>query len=212
MNILFVHGMGRTPMSGVPMLWRLKRHGHNVDVVGYLAATESFQDIVERVKSKLVDVASRGHYVVIGHSLGGILLRVALQQLPSIPRPPEHLFLLGSPVSSPRLANKSKRELGFQWFSGDCGKLLSSSKRMNTIKMPQIEITSIVGNRGFPLTKKYFLDDPNDGVVSVDECYHQDIDEVIELNVIHTFLPSSRKVSHLLLSKISQIQTSLNAQ
>lgn len=206
MLIVFVHGMGRTPISGIPMLWRLRRHGHTVDVVGYIAATEPFDDIVKRVKAKIEQVSKKGEYVVVGHSLGGILLRAALQGLAHLERKPKHLFLLGSPVSSPRLASKSQRELGFKWFSGDCGQLLSSRERMASIGMPTLTITSIVGTRGFPLTKKYFLGDSNDGVVSVSECAHNEIEKVIELPVIHTFLPSSKKVSRVLLDTISQLQ------
>jgi pimeloyl-ACP methyl ester carboxylesterase len=206
MQVLFVHGMGRTPISAIPMLWRLRRHGHSVDVVAYLAATEDFQVIVDRVKSKLLELAGKGHYVLIGHSLGGILLRAALQQLKDLSPQPEHLFLLGSPVSAPRLATKSQRELGFQWFSGDCGQLLSSNARLSAISMPDIDITSIVGTRSFRLTKKYFLNDENDGVVSVSECAHDAINEVIKLPVIHTFLPSSLKVSAVILDKITKLQ------
>ncbi len=207
MLIVFVHGMGRTPISGIPMLWRLRRHGHTVDVVGYLAATEPFSDIVARVKAKIEEVAIKGEYVVVGHSMGGMLLRAALQDLPNLYRQPQHLFLLGSPVSPPRLAAKSQRELGFKWFSGDCGQLLSSRDRMNSINMPELPITSIVGTRGFPLTKKYFLNDANDGVVSVSECDHEGIEKVIEVPVIHTFLPSSKKVSDVLLNTISKLQS-----
>lgn len=209
MQVLFVHGMGRTPISAIPNLWRLRKLGHTVDVVGYFTATETFEQIVCRVKERIVAMAQQGEYVLIGHSLGGLMLRSALQHLPASIRLPRQLFLLGSPVSPPRLAKKSQHELGFQLVTGDCGQLLSSRERLEAITMPSIPVTSIVGTRGVPLTHKYFLDDPNDGVVAVSECQHGEIDEVIELPVIHTFLPSSRNVFHILQHRISAIQIEL---
>ncbi|GAB5381285.1 MAG: acetyltransferase [Aliiglaciecola sp.] len=202
MQILFVHGMGRSPISGTPMLWRLRRHGHEVDVVAYLAATELFDDIVTRVKEKICQVAEKGDYILVGHSLGGVLLRAAIQQLVSLANQPKHLFLLGSPVYPPRLANKSQNELGFQLFSGDCGQLLASKQRLGSIYIPAVPTTAIVGTRGFVLTKKYFLDEPNDGVVSKSEVTHEHITNTIDIPVIHTFLPSSRKVSDIILNTI----------
>ncbi|WP_342806892.1 alpha/beta hydrolase [Alteromonas sp. M12] len=211
MVVLFVHGMGRTPISATPMLWRLRRHGHSVDVVGYFTGTETFTEIVNRVSLKIQEVAEKGEYILIGHSLGGLMLRAALQNMPLTVKLPKHLFLLGSPVTPARLAQKSQHELGFQLVSGDCGQLLASPTRLSKINMPDVPTTAIVGTRSFPLTKKYFLDEENDGVVSVSECAHQDIHEVIKVAVVHTFLPSSRKVSRIILDKINSIQSSLLA-
>lgn len=204
MQILFIHGMGRTPISATPMLWRLRKYGHCVDVLGYFTGTENFADIVKRVSDKITEMAAKGEYVLVGHSLGGLMLRAALQQLPIEISLPNQLFLLGSPTVSPRIAKKSQHELGFQLVTGDCGQLLASDSRLATISMPSIPVTAIVGTRSFALTTKYFKDEENDGVVSVSECSHAGIGEVIKVPVIHTFLPSSRKVSRIILDKLSQ--------
>lgn len=209
MQVLFVHGMGRSPVSGTPMLIRLARHGHQVDVTGYLAATEAFEDIVERVCNKILTLAEQGEYVLVGHSLGGVLLRAALQRLGKLKVPPKHLFLLGSPIVPPRLADKNQHDLGFQLFAGDCGQLLASEKRLTSISIPDVPTTVIAGVRDFPLTKKYFKGEPNDGVVALSEIEHPSIGKVISVPVIHTFLPSSSKVSRLIIDKVSEIQTDL---
>lgn len=209
MQVLFVHGMGRSPVSGTPMLLRLARHGHKVDVIGYLAATEKFDDIVERVGNKIQALSQQGEYVLIGHSLGGVLLRAALQRLSKLNLAPKHLFLLGSPINPPRLADKNQHDLGFQLFAGDCGQLLASEQRLASISVPKVPSTIIAGVRDFPLTKKYFNGQPNDGVVALSEIEHPSITDVLEVPVIHTFLPSSSKVSRLILDKLSAIQTKL---
>lgn len=205
MQVLFVHGMGRSPVSGTPMLLRLARHGHKVEVIAYLAATETFEDIVERVSNKIRAMANQGEYILVGHSLGGVLLRAALQRLGELNLPPKHLFLLGSPIKTPRLADKNRHDLGFQLFAGDCGQLLASEQRLASIPVPEVPITIIAGIRDFPLTKKFFNGQPNDGVVALSEIEHPSISDVISVPVIHTFLPSSSKVSRLIIDKMSKI-------
>lgn len=209
MIVLFVHGMGRSPVSGTPMLWRVARHGYRAEVIGYLAATEDFSDIVDRVKNKIQQVAEQGNYVLVGHSLGGVLLRAALHELGELDNPPKHLFLLGSPMRTPRLAKKNQDDLGFQLFAGDCGQLLASPDRLGAIPIAKVPTTIIAGNRDFPLTKKHFNGEENDGVVALNEITHDQIDDVISVPVIHTFLPSSTKVSRLIIDKVSEIQSAL---
>src|SRR6202034_4433106 len=53
---------------------------------------------VSRVARRLTQIADAGEYVLIGHSLGGVLLREALRDLPRAVRRPTRLFLLGSPI------------------------------------------------------------------------------------------------------------------
>ncbi|WJG08786.1 alpha/beta fold hydrolase [Aliiglaciecola sp. LCG003] len=209
MQILFVHGMGRSPISGTPLLWRLRRHGHSVDVVSYFAGVECFNSIVKRVQNKITDLSERGQYVLVGHSLGGVILRAALQKLGDMDNPPQHLFLLGSPVFPARLARKSQNDLSYKLLAGDSGQLLASKKRLGSIEMPNTPTTAIVGTKDVALTKRYFQDEENDGVVAIGEVTHSGIEEIISLPVIHTFLPSSHKVCSIIIDKISHLQSQL---
>jgi len=98
MQALFIHGMGRSPLSGWPMLQRLRRAGLKTPCFGYSANLDDFSDIVDRLASRMEKLAAEGDYVLIAHSLGGVLLRAALQSLPAATRQPRHVFLLGSPL------------------------------------------------------------------------------------------------------------------
>ena len=98
MQVLFVHGMGRSPLSGWPLLARLRRAGLHTHNFGHLVSHESSRPSSARLRERLTRIADHGDYVVVGHSLGGVLLREALRTLPRTARPPRHLFLLGSPV------------------------------------------------------------------------------------------------------------------
>jgi hypothetical protein len=204
MQILFVHGMGRTPLSGAPLLLNLRKQGYATNSFGYSAAIENFSSIRDRLSRKITQVAAQGEYVLIGHSLGGVLLRGALSELPSTRRMPTHVFLLGSPVSSSRMAKKLSEGFLFRLLTGDCGHLLSSTDRMAAINGLSVPNTSIVGIKGINGKYSPFLDELNDGIVAVSEVQAEWIGAEIRIPVIHTFLPSSALVSDILLKVMKE--------
>ena len=191
MQILFVHGMGRTPLSGALLLFNLRKNGYSSSIFGYSAALENFASIHDRLCRKIVQIAAQGDYVLIGHSLGGVLLRSALSELPMTSKSPKHVFLLGSPVSASRMAKKLRERLLFRLLTGDCGQLLSSSERMAKIAGLTAPNTSIVGIKGINGKYSPFQDEANDGIVAVSEASADWIETEIRVPVIHTLLPAT---------------------
>ena len=204
MRALFVHGMGRSPISGWPLRWQLKRDGMTTSTFGYFTALESFAEIKSRLVSRISALADHGDYVVIGHSLGGVLLRAAIASLPGGVSKPRHLFLLGSPVKSSRLAQRFGSNPVFRAITGDCGQLLGSSSRMGAIEQSAVPVTAIVGVRGLPRKTGSFAGEVNDGVVSLSEVSAEWLDDQVQVSVVHTFLPSSRCVGEIILRKMVQ--------
>ena len=202
MLVLFVHGMGRTPLSGWPMLRRLRRGGLGTTTFGYTTIFESFDSITLRLVSRLSEVAATGPYVVVGHSLGGVLLRAALDSLPKDVTRPRHVFLLGSPIQPSRLARRLKDNLLFRVIAGDCGQLLGSSSRMNAIGALSEPATGVAGVRGLSNRRGPFGEEPNDGIVSVGEVSASWLSNQIWLPVIHTLLPASRLVAEVILHEL----------
>ena len=82
MQALFVHGMGRSPLSGWPMLRQLRAAGWQTAHFGYMASLQSFDAIAQRLSRRIASTAAQGAYVLIGHSLGGVLIRAAFARLP----------------------------------------------------------------------------------------------------------------------------------
>ena len=199
MQILFVHGMGRTPLSGAQQLFYLHKNGYSINTFGYSAAFADFDSIRNKLGRKITQIAAQGEYVLIGHSLGGVLLRSALNNLPKTSRCPQHVFLLGSPVSASRMAKKMSENKLFRILTGDCGQLLSDSERMAKIPGLSVPNTSIVGIKGVNGKYSPFLDELNDGVVAVSEVAADWVGQEIRVPVVHTFLPSSALVARTLL-------------
>ncbi len=205
MQALFVHGMGRTPLSGRPLLCRLRAAGLKTSTFGYSAATHNFSRIVARLSSRVAQLARHGDYVLIGHSLGGLLLRSALASLPPGTRQPTRVFLLGSPIRSARLAKMLQHNPIYRVVTGDCGQLLASDERMNRIDPVTAPTTGIYGVRGIRPTFNVFSHEPNDGIVSVTETSAPWISDEVRVPVVHSFLPSSTLVAANILERIDGV-------
>jgi len=201
-QVLFVHGMGRTSFSGWPLLYRLRRAGYKTNSFGYVVSFEGFDHIRNRLVQKIIALASQGKYVLIGHSLGGILIRAALHMLPPGIRRPEHVFLLGSPIASPRLAGKFVRSPIFRVFTRDCGRLLASEDRMFAIGALSTPVTAIAGVSGLSSKFGPFYGEANDGLVSVSELSAPWLGDLVQIPTIHTLLPCSKRVAEIILSRI----------
>jgi len=202
MQALYVHGLGRSPLSGAGLMWRLRNQGVRTSSIFYSATFQSAQSIEARLRRKITDVASQSDYILIGHSLGGVLIRAALASLPNETRRPSRVFLLGSPVRPSRIAKYLSRNWLFRLATRDCGDLLSSESRMGQIAPCSVPTTSVVGTRGLYGRFSPFGSEENDGVVSASEVAAPWIAEEIKVRVIHTYLPSNRKIAQLIIERL----------
>lgn len=198
---MFVHGMGRTSRSGRRLLQTLARSGMRTSTFGYMVSLETFSTIVNRLQDRIRNFADRGDYILVGHSLGGVLLRAALQgHRPA--RPPLRLFLLGSPFLPSRIARGLGKNPVYRILTRDCGQLLGSSERMAKIEPMPVPITNIAGTRQLGLTARVFKGVPNDGVVAVEEVTHDTVTDCVYLDERHTWLPANRHVAAIVLDRI----------
>lgn len=202
MQALFVHGMGRLPLSGWPMLHKLRAGGLKTITFGYIVTFEDFASIRRRLVAKLREVAATGDYIVIGHSLGGVLLRAAQNDLPAGTRLPKHVFLVGSPIGPARWAQLLGKNPLFRLVTRDCGQLLGSEQRMGQIGGVLVPVTAIVGDLGLPNWISPFKGAPNDMIVSLPEVSADWVPEYVHVPVSHSFLPSSRRVADIVLERL----------
>jgi hypothetical protein len=185
MRVLLAHGMGRTALSLYGLGRYLDRRGHRCDLFGYSATFQSFTAIADRLRERLRHVAESDEaYGVIGHSLGGLLLRAALPGLP----PPRHFVMLGVPNRSPRLARLLQRQWLYRLINGDPGQQLADERFMTSLPPPPCPYTIIAGTGGFRGRWSPFGNELNDGTVAVDETRIGDHDQVVLLPVRHTLM------------------------
>ena len=204
MNALFVHGMGRTPLSWLLTVLRFRRAGLGCSTFGYVVTLQSVEAIVSRLMKQITRLAAEGDYVLIGHSLGGVFIRAALARLPNDTRQPRQVFLLGSPIHAARLAVRLQHTLLFRMITRESGQLLASASRMAAIPAPTVPTIGIAGTCGLRGRFSPFGDEPNDGIVAVSEVSAPWLTEQILIEGTHTFLPSNRKVAELMLARIQE--------
>jgi alpha/beta hydrolase family protein len=194
MHLLLLHGMGRTALSMGRLARDLRLPDRNVELVNYVTGLESFDRIVSRVRARLASLAARGAYAAIGHSLGGLLVRVALAGSSSSFAPPVHLIMLGTPNQPPRLAWRYRRLWPYRWINGHCGQLLAQPDFFAGLPPLSIPYTIIAGTGGRRGHRGPFGDDPNDGVVAVSETLMSPSDRPITFPVRHTFMMNDHRV------------------
>jgi alpha/beta hydrolase family protein len=204
MQVLLIHGMGRTPLSMLRLGRELRRAGHAVRLLGYVAAVESFARIVGRVQRQFSRAGAAGPYAVVGHSLGGLLARVALES-PASFRSPAHLIMLGTPNQAPRQARRYGKLPPYRWINGECGQLLMQREFFARLPPIAIPYTIVAGTRGGP-DRRPFGDEPNDGLVAVSETVVSASDRPITFSARHTFMMNDPRVRALILHVLESLK------
>jgi hypothetical protein len=203
MQALFVHGMGRTSLSGWLLLKCLKRSGLSTKTFSYSVMFESLDKIKKRLVIQLTDISFEGDYFVVGHSLGGVLLRDAIYSLPPEVKKPCHLFLLASPTRASRWAKKFSTNFFYQVVTGDCGQLLASDLKMAAIPATNVPKTAFVGDCGWPFKTVFAPNEVNDGILSLSEVRADWITDEVRVHCYHSFLPFCRSLSETILARIA---------
>lgn len=191
MQVLLVHGLGRTPLSLFGLAAALRRAGHRTRFFAYSPTFEPLPRIVRRLADRLRELARHGRPVgLVGHSLGGLLLRSALRDVPELRV--HQLVMLGTPNRPPRLARLAARWGPFRLLTRDCGRFLACSYSIPALAAPDVPYTLIGGTAGPRLGP--FRGEPNDGIVAAPELPVRDSDPVQLFPVWHTVMMNDRRV------------------
>lgn len=185
--MLLVHGLGRTAVSCLALARSLRRLGCSVESFSYAAFAQPYSVIVERLVRRLERLAASGDYAVVGHSLGGVLLRDALARIEGAP--PRHLVMLGTPNHPPRAARLASGFAPFRWLSGECGRRLCDEEFYARLPPPAVPCTVVAGTRGLSGRWSPFGSEANDGLVAVREAELAGV-PLVTVPVAHTFMMS----------------------
>ncbi|GGO75468.1 hypothetical protein GCM10011348_00330 [Marinobacterium nitratireducens] len=191
MNVLLIHGMGRTPVS---MLWlrhRLQADGHRVLLFGYSPTLETLEGVSGRLLRRIGQLEAGAPYALVGHSLGTVIIRNALQRLGD--RPPALCFFLAPPLTASKAARRCSRWWLYRTLTGEMGQLLADEAFMAQLPMPD-PVRIYAGTAGpqhdwLPLGRE-----PNDGVVTLDEARGDVPEAVLEVDAVHTFIMNDAAV------------------
>ncbi|MEL6601870.1 MAG: alpha/beta hydrolase [Cyanobacteria bacterium J06614_10] len=186
MNILLIHGLGRTPLS----LWTLgnilQKAGHHPTFFGYTSVLHSFDDIAQRLRLQLRSLSQLGPYGIVSHSLGGILTRAALTNA-NFP-PPAHVVMLAPPNQSPLAARLANRLFPFRWYARQCGQNMAAPAFYQQLPILTSPYTLIAGTAGPTGPLSPFGHEPNDLILSISEVRMHPKDTPLLVPALHSFI------------------------
>ena len=192
MNILLIHGLGRTPLSMGSMADALRRSGHTPDFFGYVTLFQSFDAIVARLRDRLRCLSALGPYGAVSHSLGGVLLRAALAQA-NFPQP-VRVVMLAPPNQSPKAGRLANRLWPFRWFAGQSGHNLASPDfyaQLPVLTCPYTLVAGTIGPTG-PLSP--FGEEVNDLILGIGEVKMKKSDALLQVPALHSFIMNDTAV------------------
>ncbi len=197
-----VHGLARTPLSLFWLARALQRAGFQVAHFGYVACAEPYARVVDRLRTRIRTLAAEGPYAIVAHSLGGLLVRGALDGS-GIPVP-YHVVMLGTPNRRSRMAEWAVRLAPWRWIAGEAGRKLADQDFYRALPRLPSPYTLIGGTRGLRLSWLPLGGRQNDGLVAVEEMRLEPDDHVIAVPASHSFMMNRRSVQQAVLQALSE--------
>ena len=114
MKIIILHGLYVPGLLMRPLSYRLQQKGYETETLDY--STIGFEqdtvfDLLDRALSPL------GSNVLVGHSLGGVVIKRYLEARKFEPGMVSHVVALGSPINGASIADKLAT-MGLGWIMG----------------------------------------------------------------------------------------------
>lgn len=195
--VVLLHGLGRTRRSMKKLEKRLKATGFTVWNKGYPSTSKTIQALTGLEITKVVAYcrrhnATKIHFVT--HSLGGILVRLYLQEnkLPDQSR----IVMLCPPNHGSEVIDKFKKFAAFNWLLGPAGQELGTQEQSmpNRLGPVQADIGVIAGKKSSDPWFSTIIPGENDGKVSVASTRLKEMNDFITVNCGHTFIMNNREV------------------
>ena len=191
--VILLHGLGRTPLSMLPLKFTLDLAGYRTVNQGYPSLMQSIEELsgtyVPEALAKC-ESASEAPVHFVGHSLGGILVRHYLQDhdVPDGSR----MVMLGPPNHGSELVDEFADEPWFTVMGPAALQLGTGADSLPANLEPvNLEIGIIAGTRtSFDalLLQSAPLPEPNDGKVSLDSAGLPEMQDFLVVDETHTFI------------------------
>ncbi len=199
--VILLHGLGRSPLSMVPLRIALERAGYRTVNQGY--PSRSREESIETLAAVYVaealakcDSPPDAPVYFVAHSLGGILVRQYLQDR-DVP-PGSRMVMLGPPNQGSELVDQFGADAWFQVF-GPAARQLGTADDglLSRLEPVDLEIGIIAGTRaGLDATilESGGLPEPHDGRVSLSSARLEEMRDFLEVNQSHTLMLVEHKV------------------
>ncbi|MGD1807503.1 lipase family alpha/beta hydrolase [Dapis sp. BLCC M126] len=188
-TIILVHGVGLWGTEMFLLKYRLRKLGYNCQQFYYSTRYKNLAENAAILQNFLLS-KSEDTIHFVGHSLGGLLISQFFQDYPQ--KSSGRIVLLGTPWRGSEIARRlSQRKLGKFLL----GKSVISGLSQRLLPPLDRDVGVIAGSLDIGTGFLLGVSRPNDSLISVKETYLPEIKEHIVLQVSHSSLLLSAKVS-----------------
>lgn len=202
-RVILLHGLARTPRSMARLAHALAAAGYETHNWGYPSRQHRFADLAAMIRGRLENLDGRNTTHFVGHSLGGLLLRAALQA--PLPFPPGRLVLIGSPHRGAMVIDRLLARPATRWLPRAFGlpalELGRDAAWLAELPRPLLETGAIAGTRRFhPFNPSAWINrlhgaaEAGDGTVELDSALWPQGGAGISVDAAHSLLPGDPRV------------------
>ncbi len=190
--VVFLHGLARTPASMDNAAAAFEADGYVVSNLGY----PSRQFPIEELAAMAIEAGmetcpeeSSIHFVT--HSLGGILVRYYLEhnEMPTLGR----VVMFAPPNQGSEVVDSFRAIPGYKAVNGPAGMQLGTDENSIPLKLGPVdyEVGIVAGTKTFNPILSQYLENPDDGKVSVESTKVEGMTDFITIAVSHPFIMES---------------------
>lgn len=207
--VVLLHGLWRSLWAMDPIARHLHNEGFHTVNLPYPSFRQGLDQITENIYQELILHSKGGPIHFVTHSLGGIVLRKLLHELPR--EQTGRIVMLAPPNQGCEIIDWLDGYKPLKSLLGPAGHALHRGK----VDVPIIDITTdtavIMGQRcAIPFFKR-LLEPNNDGIVSVDSGKMEGINEFHVVDSDHTFITTEPEVMKIATQFIQRGQSSFPA-
>lgn len=196
MQVVLLHGLGRSASNLRILEWRLAARGYQVCNIDYDTRVDSIEVASDAVFASIGECANAGaplHFVT--HSLGGLVLRSLFERHPISSH--GRAVMLAPPNRGSEIANWLRDSRFARGVMGRlAGQLGTRPKDLpSRLSAPPIEFGVIAGDRWINPAGPLLLPPPHDGTVSVASTRLEGMSDHLVVPYTHTFIMNRAEVA-----------------
>lgn len=176
---------------------KLTRSGFEVSNINYPSRKHSIDVLAADAVGRGIEACRKkttGAMHFVTHSLGGILVRYHFQA--DMPEELGRVVMLGPPNKGTGVVDGLAGVPGFSFLSGPTGMVLGKGEESILKEMPpaNFDLGIIAGDTNINPLSWFYIDGPNDSLVSVESTKLEGMDDHIVLPVMHTLMMRNNEV------------------